>query len=186
MSRSKDHQQGFTLVELMIVVAIVGILAVLATVGYRRYIASSKYSEASQMVNAIRIAQETVKAETGAYVNLGITPCPQQSLNSVNEQKWGWSTTCSGGNGNWSRLPVHADGAVYFGYITYAGAANTAIPAAGAVWDGTVNGVATFPNAPTMDWYVVVAVGDVDGDRNYGRVIGASMTNDLFIDNEGN
>lgn len=52
----KSVQQGFTLIELMIVVAIVGILASIALPAYDAFIKKSKFSEVVAATNTIKVA----------------------------------------------------------------------------------------------------------------------------------
>ena len=72
--RSRRKSQGFTLVELMVVVAIIGILAVLAVFGIRKYIANAKTAEARNALG--QIGKDAVSAFereniTGAVVDPG-------------------------------------------------------------------------------------------------------------------
>ena len=65
MSIKKRAQQGFTLIELMIVVAIIGILAAVALPAYQDYTTKSKVSEASSLAaTAIRNVQLAFNAGT--------------------------------------------------------------------------------------------------------------------------
>ena len=176
--------RGFTLVEMMIVVAIVGVLAVLAVVGYRQLIRSSHVSEATGMVQSIRVAQEGYHSETQQYANVSTTLVDYYPKAPVYQQVTAWGGPHAFASVPWSALPVHVDGPVMFGYATVAGIPGGAVP--GSVM---VNGSPlVFPATPTTDWYVIAACGDLDGDPvepNNTHVYATSWTNQVFVDHDG-
>ena len=63
----RRNKRGFTLVELMIVVAILGILASIAVPLYRGYIKTARKSEAKANLEAIRLLEEQYFADEGEY-----------------------------------------------------------------------------------------------------------------------
>jgi len=69
MKKMLKNKKGFTLIELMIVVAIIGILAAIAIPNFMSYQCKAKQSEAKSNLGAIRTAQEVYFAEKGFYTD---------------------------------------------------------------------------------------------------------------------
>ena len=64
------QQQGFTLIEMMIVVAIIGILAAIAYPSYQRYVIKTKRTDMMSEMQNIASQIESRKLAQGSYSNI--------------------------------------------------------------------------------------------------------------------
>lgn len=78
----KRMQKGFTLIELMIVVAIIGILAAVAIPQYQDYTVKAKLSKVATFADPIKTAVALLNQETGSFTgasnwtSLGLSTAP--------------------------------------------------------------------------------------------------------------
>jgi prepilin-type N-terminal cleavage/methylation domain-containing protein len=182
----RRRSQGFSLVEMLVVVTITAILGMVGIMLFRRYVSSSKGAEAAAIIQAIRAAEESYLAENHVYLNVSTT----KAGNAGDPTSFGWYPATPGlarapwkvASGSdyvrWVALAPAVNRSVQFGYVANAGIAGTPRTA---LATKASPGWAT----PTDSWYVIQASGDVNGDGVTAQYAASEATSELYVENEG-
>lgn len=169
MQAKRRKSLGFTLVELMMVVAILGILAAIAVPRYISYVYKSKTAEAVGFLSEIKARQESYRADFGEYASPSSSLTDYYPTGNPTNKPRVWDETTATGK-LWSQLGAVPPGRqVLFSYSSLAGRVGT---------------IAPVPGYTGSDfWFVSRALGDLDNDGV--RVVFESYSHGqgLYIDN---
>jgi prepilin-type N-terminal cleavage/methylation domain-containing protein len=181
------YERGFTLVEMMVVVVLVGVLASLAVYGVRKYILSAKTGEAVSMMTSIKSAEEAFKGETFVYYDVSTdfsaanfypTATPGRT-----KMQWGGESSASGLAAKWRTLAVAPDGPTAFSYAVVATAPGATAPGLPTQKQATDF---KLPTSPTAWQYIAVAKADLGGISGVSTyVLSHSYSSEVYVENEG-
>jgi type IV pilus assembly protein PilE len=144
---SRRPAAGFTLIELMIVVAVVGILAAVAYPLYTDYVQRSRIMEATSTMNDMRVRMEQFFQDNRTYANAGACGVADPPFNAGESS---FQVLCSGADANGYTLNANGNGAKGMGAFQY-----RLVVAAGGVTRSTVGVPAGWATpAPNTCWAV--------------------------------
>ena len=134
----RKNQKGFTLIELMIVVAIIGILAAIAIPNFTNYQMKAKTAEAKTNLGAIRTSEVAYLAENDVY-----KACTASPAGTPGTQKVAWVDA-----GGFDEIGFSPAGGVYYQYaVTLTGTTDFSATATGDLDGDNTPGVYTTTEA---------------------------------------
>ena len=126
MARTLKQQRGFTLIELMIVVAIIGILAAVAIPAFMEYMNKGKKSEADVQINRMGKAMKAYYVENSGFASSAAALDPAGSACAVAGTKIFPVGSWTGVNAGLNAMEFSVDDAHRFNYDYNSGGGTTA------------------------------------------------------------
>ena len=173
-------KRAFTLVELLVVVAIVGVLATIGITLFREHANSGRAIEAFGMIQSIAAAQERWRAESQRYLDVSRSLTSYYPVATPSREMHAWDTTSHADAANWRRLNVTNPGSVKCVYTTVAGNAGTSPNDE----DFTALPLPTF-GVQNEPWYLIHAKADLDGDSVFSLFLASSLNGEVYVKNQG-
>ena len=175
----RRQSAGFTLVELMVVVAITGLLAAIGVVLVRGHLNVAKANRALSGISALRAAEESFRAENGTYLDCSGANANWYPMLVPGKTKYEWHQPATHPDGaRWAALAVTNTSPTQYGFLLNAGGPSDAYPTL------QTGSKPTLP-ASLNPWYVIQVKGDLDGDKIPMLGLATSFNGEVYVENEG-